>query len=190
MGCYASLRSIWWCWLLSDPWHMNRYCGQYMQFPASPWHHLVSFKRKSHKSPKTTFHSLSLYISNSSYVFHIFSEKRASFPAFASSFLSLLGAIYYFTSNYAGAHCMERCWIASPPPETRREGMLQETQQRFPAPCKLGPFHKKSTGEQFVWKTPAMQNKVSLYCFFHQIMWLPFMNNERGYQKLINIQNQ
>lgn len=86
--------------------------------------------------------TLPLYISIASYVFHIFSEKRASFPAFVSSFLSLLGAIYYFIPNYARAHCTERCWIASPP-ETRREGMLQETQQRFPAPCKHGPFLKK-----------------------------------------------
>lgn len=28
-----------------------------------------------------------------------------------------------------------------------------------------------------------MQNKVSLYCFFHQTVWLPFMNNLRSYQK-------
>lgn len=46
-----------------------------------------------------------------------------------------------------------------------------------------GLRYKKSTREQCVWKTPAMQNKVSLYCFFHQTAWLPFMNNERGYQK-------
>lgn len=103
---------------------------------------------------------------------------------FASSLPSLLGAIYYFIPNYARTYRVLRCWVVSPPTETSRKRMLQETRRRFPAPCRPSVKKKKaSTGEQFEWKTPAMQNKVSLYCFFHETVWLPFMNNERGYKK-------
>lgn len=50
------------------------------RLPLFPWS-LVGLKRKSHKSPKTTFCSLSLYVSNSSYVFHnIWKDIFLSWP--------------------------------------------------------------------------------------------------------------
>lgn len=122
----------------------------------------MGFKRKSLKSPKTIFYPLFLYISNSSYTFHILWEITSLFPDLCLFIAILLGGNLLFHLNHASAYRVVRCSMFFPPTETKRKGMLQKTQQRFPAPCK--PLLKKKKAPENSLYERSWQCKRRFHC--------------------------
>lgn len=183
---YAFLWSTW-CWLLSDTQYTHRYCSQYSNCP-----YFLGVLRASKENPINHLKQPSILFLSTSVILHMFFipyvKRHLSFMTFASSFPSLLGDIYYFIPNHARAYRVVRCWMVSPPTESNREGMLQETRRRFPAPCR--PSLKKTLENSLYERRQLCKIRFHCTAFFIKLCGYPLWIMKEVIKKLINIQNQ